>query len=78
MNQSKVKGLKKKEKVNLWFSKEKAQKGEYYFIPIDDGKKVVKCTGITLNKEPPSDSSEFLSAAYLTIIRENVEKKGSS
>jgi len=61
-----------KEKVNLWFSQEKAQKGKYYFIPIEDGKKVVKCTGITLDKVPPSESSKFLSAAYLPIIREEI------
>jgi hypothetical protein len=61
-----------KEKVNLWFSQEKAQKGKYYFIPIDDGKKVVKCTGITLDNVPPSNSSVFLSTAYLPIIRKEI------
>lgn len=61
-----------KEKVNLWFSPERAKKGKYYFIPIEDGKKVVKCTGITLDKDPPSNSSKFLTAAYLPIIREEI------
>ena len=61
-----------KEKVNLWFSQAKAQKGKYYFIPIDEGKKVVKCTGITMDKIPPSKSSVFLTTAYLPIIQKEV------
>ena len=69
-----MKKLKEKEKVNLWFSQKEAQNGKYFFIPINDGKKVVKCTGITLNKEPPSESSEFLSTAYLPIIRKETKK----
>lgn len=72
MEKRRKKMKKLKEKVNLWFSREKAQKGKCYFIPIDDGKKVVKCTGITLEKVPPSKSSVFLTTAYLPIIQKEI------
>jgi len=62
-----MKKLAKKEKVCLWFSERKAKDGKFFFVPIEDGKKLAKCTEITMDKEPPSDSSVFLSAAYLPI-----------
>ncbi|UCH96472.1 MAG: hypothetical protein JSV88_06390 [Candidatus Aminicenantes bacterium] len=62
-----MKKLKKEEKVNLWFSKSKAKKGKLFFVPIEDGKKVVKCTAITMDEKPPSKTSVFLSAAFLPI-----------
>ena len=75
MRKSREKTSKKKERVNLWHSEKKAQKGGYFFIPIDGGKKVIKCTGITLDDEPPSDSSEFLFEAFLPIIRQEAKKR---
>ena len=57
--------MKKKEKVNLWFSENKAKDGKFFFVPIRKGKKIVKCTALTTAKEPPDDGSVFLSAVYL-------------
>lgn len=62
-----MKELKKKEKVCLWFSERKAKDGKFFFVPLEGGKKLAKCTEITMEKEPPSESSKFLSAAYLPI-----------
>ncbi|MCX6583174.1 MAG: hypothetical protein NT166_23615 [Candidatus Aminicenantes bacterium] len=59
--------LKKRTKVNLWFSEREARADRFFFVPVKKGKKVTRCTGITLDKQPPSDTSVFLAAAYLPI-----------
>lgn len=59
---------KSKKKFNLWFSKRKAKQGQLFFVPSGDGKKVVKCTAITMDEKPPTKTSLFLSAAYLPIV----------
>jgi hypothetical protein len=51
----------------LWFSERKAKDGKFFFVPLEGGKKIAKCTEITMDKEPPSESSKFLSAAYLPL-----------
>ncbi|MDQ1350298.1 MAG: hypothetical protein QG657_599 [Acidobacteriota bacterium] len=60
---------KKRTKVNLWFSEREARADRFFFVPVKKGKKkkVTRCTGITLDTQPPSDTSEFLTAAYLPI-----------
>ena len=59
---------KSKKKFNLWLSRRKAKQGRLFFVPSRDGKKVVKCTAITMDEKPPSKTSVFLSAAYLPIV----------
>ena len=56
-----------KEKINLWYSESKAKEGKFFYVPTGDGKNVEKCTGITLDDAPPSDTSEFLAAEFLDI-----------
>ena len=69
-----MKKQRKREKVNLWYSETKAQEGKYFFFPCAGGKEVIKCTGITLDNQPPSDSSKFLSDFYLPLIRQEVKE----
>ena len=59
--------LKKKENVCLWFSQKKAMEGQFFFVPLEGGKRVAKCTGITMDKKPPGDDSEYLFTTYSPI-----------
>jgi len=54
-------------KFNLWFSKSRADKGKLIYIPSNRGRKVIRCTGITKDKTPPTISSKFLTSKYLKV-----------
>lgn len=62
-----MKKQKKRVKVNLWFSENRARDGQFYFVPISKGEKMVKCTGITVDKIPPCENSVFISSTYLSV-----------
>lgn len=57
----------KHKKVTLWYSPQQAKKGKVFFVPVKDGEELEECTGITLDQEPPSESSQFVSLAYLPV-----------
>ncbi len=57
----------KREKFNLWFSKTQAKKGKTFYVPVENGDKVIECTAITSGLEPPSKSAKLLTTKYLRL-----------
>ncbi|MCP4216200.1 MAG: hypothetical protein GY765_16250 [bacterium] len=56
-----------KEKMYLWFSKTMAGKGRLFFVPSKDVEPV-KCTAITRDLKPPTNSSTFIIDTYLSVV----------
>lgn len=56
-------------KVNLWYSERQAKKGRIYHVPISlsEDDKVAKCTDITMDREPPTDTAKFIAVEYLIV-----------
>ncbi len=54
-----------RQKVYLWFSHDDARDGKVYHVPQEEGKEPVKCTAITTDPTPPTESSKFLQATFL-------------
>lgn len=57
----------KREKFNLWFSKSQAKKGKTFYVPLENGDKMIECTAITRGVEPPSKSATLLTTTYLRL-----------
>ncbi len=57
----------KEKKVRLWFSQKKAEEGKVFYVPSKDGKEVTRCTAMSLDNEPPTESSEFIREEYLPL-----------
>ncbi len=52
-------------KYNLWYSAQRAERGEIFHVPCQETNEVTRCTAITMDQTPPTESSEFISIAYL-------------
>jgi hypothetical protein len=57
----------KREKFTLWFSKTQAKKGKIFYVPLENGDKLVECTAITRSSKPPSKSAKLLTMKYLRL-----------
>jgi hypothetical protein len=56
-------------KVNLWYSERQAKKGRIYHVPLSttEDDEVTKCTAITTDRQPPTDTAKFVTAEYLIL-----------